>query len=81
MDRGSLMGEALWIGCVLFCDQARLRARDNKITFSQPSFNMKDVTVPLSGEVFLIESLWRGSGKGSMSSCRHSPVFPFFSFF
>jgi|LakMenE01Jun11ns_1017448.scaffolds.fasta_scaffold9262255_1 hypothetical protein len=34
-----------------------MRARVNKITFSQENFNMKDVTVPLSGEVFWIERL------------------------
>jgi len=40
-----------------FSDQARLRGRVNKITFAQENFNMIDVTVPLSGEVFWIECL------------------------
>ena len=54
--REFILGEALWIGCI-FSDRARPRARVNKITFSKKNFNMKDVTVPLSGEVFWIEQI------------------------
>ncbi len=49
------LGEALRIGCI-FSRSGEAVSKGYKITFLQENFNMKDVTVPLLGEVFWIKS-------------------------
>ena len=53
-----------------FSNRARLRARVNKITFAQKNLNM------IRARYFGLSVLWQGSGKGSGSTYRHSPVSP-----
>jgi len=55
MDGRSFSGWGITDRVYFFSDWARLRGRVNKITFAQKNFNMIDVTVPSSGEVFWIE--------------------------